>query len=99
MSDKITANDFTKLKSRIKAEVNRRKYVGSVTNYGTATYDYNTKAEEGKIIETEYINKIIEPIKAINPTGIIDPVNQGDNITNQLETFDAKITLFEFYFV
>lgn len=52
----ITASDINALKDRVKAEMKRRKYTGSLTTYASATYDYNssTAPATGRSILAEH---------------------------------------------
>ena len=72
MAKNILPDKFKTLKARIKNEVNRRKHTGSVTSYGTTAYDYTNAPEAGKPIESEHYNKLVEPLRAINPASIIE---------------------------
>lgn len=92
--ERILPEDFIKLKNRIKAEVKRRRFVGSVESYGNATYDYEKTPTENDVIELEHISKISECVGAINDTNIKKTHVNGDTIT-QLAVMDAEITKFE----
>lgn len=72
-----SASDFIELKSKVKAEMLRRCYTGSLKEYGSTTYDFSTKPQTGGQILTEQANKIIEPMNAINDSGFA-PQNIGD---------------------
>ena len=39
--DKITASDYINLKNRVREEMKRRKYTGSLTAYAGSSYDYS----------------------------------------------------------
>lgn len=43
----ILATDINTLKAAVKAEMNRRKYTGSVAGYAAASYDYSTVPAAG----------------------------------------------------
>ena len=91
----ITTNKFISLKSRIKNEVNRRQYVGSVTSYGTSSYDFTTVPTQGKPVNSEHYNKLLTPMRAINSSGIMSNVSNGKPINDYLDTLDAKLSVFE----
>lgn len=73
------ASDFISLKARVKAEMQRRKYTGSLTKYAGAEWDYVVQPTAGGKLLPEHYNKIIEPLNAIAPTGFDTPITQGDH--------------------
>lgn len=89
-----SGDKYTQLKDRVRKEVKRRKYTGSVASYGDTNYDFNTTPAEGVAIDKEHYNKLLEPTRAINPAGLPDPVNNGDEVINT-DIIDAKLTTFE----
>ena len=68
----ILAGDFNDLKARVKSECLRRKYNGSVAQYGDAAYDYISIPTTGQPPLPEHLNKIIVPLNAIRNTGITE---------------------------
>lgn len=76
----IDSATFNNLKSRVKAECQRRKYVGSVTPYAGTAYDYTNPAAADKIIRYEHYKKIAEPLTAIDGKSRLPRgrVNQSD---------------------
>lgn len=68
----ILAGDFNNLKVRVKSECLRRKYNGSVAQYGDAAYDYTSIPTTGQPPLPEHLNKIIVPLNAIRNTGITE---------------------------
>lgn len=68
----ILAGDFNDLKARVKSECLRRKYNGSVAQYGDAAYDYTSIPTTGQPPLPEHLNKIIVPLNAIRNTGITE---------------------------
>lgn len=62
----VDIDRLTKLKEKVKAECLRRKYTGSVENYGSSTYDFSNEPTVGGIIEKEYYDKNATPLNAIN---------------------------------
>lgn len=96
MTIDYNAAKFINMKQRIKNEVNRRKYTGSVASYGTATYDYTITPAKGELVRAEHYNKIAQPLRAINQNGVAPPTTAGaeiSSVTTPTE-LDAKITLY-----
>lgn len=89
----ILASDFVSLKARVKAEMQRRRYTGSLTSYAGTAYDYTTVPTAKGTIKTEHINKIVTPINAISPSGYTTK-NTGDVIP-ELETLNTKLKAHE----
>lgn len=86
---KITASSFTDIKAKVKAEMQRRKYTGSVSSYGGTAYDYTTTPVAGEKVLDEHIEKIKTPLDAVNSN--TNPIK--DKLTiKELETTDAHIT-------
>lgn len=90
----ITAADFNNLKARVKAECLRRRYTGSVAEYGGSDYDYTVVPEAGGKILYEHYTKIANPLTAID--GIVrtprSRVNQSD-----MDEMTATVTELENY--
>lgn len=64
----VDIDRLTKLKAKVKAECLRRKYTGSVENYGSSTYDFSNNPTIGGVIKREYYDKNATPLNAINNT-------------------------------
>lgn len=62
----VDIDRLTKLKAKVKAECLRRKYTGSVENYGSSTYDFSNNPTVGGVIKREYYDKNATPLNAIN---------------------------------
>ena len=62
----VDIDRLTKLKAKVKAECLRRKYNGSVENYGNSKYDFTNSPNEGGVIEREHYNNNATPLNAIN---------------------------------
>lgn len=90
----LTPGRFTELKARIKSEVSRRRYVGSVTSYASTSYDYTITPKALEIPRPEHINKILEPIRAINPTSMPELAKNGTPIQDNFDLMDSTITVF-----
>ena len=91
--DVISAQDFTELKARIKAECERRKYNGSVARYAGASYDYTVAPTAGDAPLPEHLNKIIVPLNAIINTGMSQEAS-GD-VIYQMSTISSSLTALE----
>lgn len=83
-----SASDFLALKAKVKAEMLRRCYEGSLAAYGGADYDFTTA--KGEQLLAEHVNKIIGPMNQINDTGFTTQ-NIGDPAM-ALSELDAIIT-------
>lgn len=97
MDINYNASDFINMKSRIKNEVKRRKYTGSVSSYGNTEYDYTVTPVAGEPVLAEHYNKIAVPLRAINPADVADATVAGaelESVTNPT-VLDAKLTVFE----
>lgn len=90
----IGPDEFNNLKSRVKAEMIRRKHEGSVEHYGSEKYDYDEIPTELKVIKSEHGSKIVDPIRAINPSGMPSEINEGSIVEN-LEIVDTQLTILE----
>lgn len=88
------AGEYISLKSRIKSEVLRRQYVGSVSSYGGVSYDYSVVPKVGDFVKAEHYNKLNEPLRAVNPDGLLENVISGDRI-REIATLEARTTLLE----
>ena len=65
MSKLISASRMTELKAQVKAECQRRMYVGSVAEYASSSYDYTIAPANGVQIIDEHYTKIMAPLNAI----------------------------------
>lgn len=91
----ILASDFAMIKARVKAECLRRKYVGSVEEYGSAAYDYTVAPSDGNPVLTEHWNKIVVPMNKILDTGysevkVGDPVISLAGLSTKLSTLESE---------
>lgn len=72
----ITADRFNELKSEVKAECLRRKYVSttsgsvSVESYGGTDYDYSTTPADDVCIKIEHKDKNVVPLAVINSDNV-----------------------------
>lgn len=89
MARKTLSTDFSALKTKVKAEMLRRCYSGSVALYGGANYDYATPpAADGPILG-EHLKKNLIPMQAINPDGL--PVYPGPLSEADQEMMETKV--------
>lgn len=87
-----SVSDFIALKEKVKAEMLRRCYEGSLAAYGGADYDFAVTPKNGSQILAEHVNKIIVPINQINDSGFTVQ-NIGD-IAKAMNTLDELITAY-----
>lgn len=86
----ISAERFTALKAKVKAEMLRRNQSGSVAAYGGAAYDYTNVPAAGHIIQKEHIEKLTGPMRAVNPDLVPEP---GGVVTEaELANLETHIT-------
>lgn len=95
VGNRYLASEFIALKARVKAEMQRRKYKGSLVTYASSSYDYSATPTAGNRVFPEYVNKIVEPLNAINDTGV-DIVTSGD-VIKALDKANAFLTTAESY--
>lgn len=86
----ITAERFTALKAKVKAEMLRRSQSGSVAAYGGTAYDYITAPSAGKVIQKEHIEKLTGPMRAVNPDLVPEP--DGIVTETELANLETRIT-------
>lgn len=67
---KIQSIDFINLKAKVKAEMLRRSYSGSVAAYGGTAYDYISPPTSDGPIRGEYLEKNLLPMQAVNGDGL-----------------------------
>ena len=79
----IDAARFTALKARVQAECLRRKYNGSVVDYGGVDYYFKNQPAPDTIAAEEHFEKIAVPLNAINSDKI--PYTDGDRIISDEE--------------
>lgn len=86
----LVASRFSNLKAKIKAECQRRAYVGSVTSYAGSSYDYSAAPATDTIIKKEHYEKIAVPMNAI--TG--DVATDGARVVSdaELTAMETKVT-------
>lgn len=97
VGNRYLAEEFIALKARVKAEMLRRKYKGTLVSYGSSAYDYKVQPTEGGVVLPEHVNKIAIPLNAINDTGISE-VASGD-VIKTIDALDTFLTKAEGYSV
>lgn len=95
VGNRYLASEFIALKARVKAEMLRRKYKGTLVSYGSSAYDYEVQPTEGGVVLPEHVNKIATPLNAINNTGISE-VSSGD-VIKAIDALDTFLTKAEGY--
>lgn len=93
-NSKVLASDFIALKARVKTELSRRVRNGDISSYGGSNYDYTVTPTSNSQILVEHINKIVEPLNAVNSTGVSTSTANISPIVN-LTLLDAKLTTYE----
>lgn len=91
--EQYSASDFIELKKKVKNEMLRRRYTGSLSSYGGEGYDFTVTPEAGKQITTEQANKIIEPMTAISYSGMAVQ-NPGDQ-AKAMDQLHAMLAIYE----
>lgn len=81
--------DGTSLKAEIKAEVQRRNQSGSTAAYAGAEYDYTVAPAPDTPIRGEHLQKVLEPMKAINPDGL--PEYPGELKQSDVEAMETRV--------
>ena len=77
MADRsLLVSDFINLKEKVKSEMLRRNGNGSVVEYGSETYDYETVPAAGGLILREHPEKNLVPLRAVNPTGLPETISE-----------------------
>jgi len=95
VGNRYLAEEFIALKARVKAEMLRRKYKGTLVSYGSSAYDYEVQPTEGGAVLPEHVNKIAIPLNAINDTGISE-VASGD-VIKAIDALGTFLTTAEGY--
>ena len=85
----IDAARFTALKARVQAECLRRKYNGSVVDYGGVDYYFKNQPAPDTIAAEEHFEKIAVPLNAINSDKI--PYTDGDRIISDEEMTGHRV--------
>ncbi len=84
---------FVELKARVKAECSRRNGSGSIASYAGSAYDYTVIPQAGNPVLPEHVNKLVEPLNAIAPTGY--DVEERHDVIPALNALEAFLTASE----
>ena len=91
----IKAQRFNELKTKVKNECLRRKYVGSVEEYGGSSWNFSNTPNTDREIEEDHYRKLSIPVRKINwkvtPNGPFDRIINDDDLLS----FETNITAFE----
>ena len=91
----VDIDRLTKLKAKVKAECLRRKYTGSVENYGSSTYDFSNNPTVGGVIKREYYDKNATPLNAIN-NNLVPKANITDTenvaLNDEIYNMDYRVS-------
>ena len=90
--EQCLAQEMIDLKSRVKAEMQRRKGNGSLVAYAGTDYDYTVDPAAGVQMLTEHVNKIVVPMNAITASGMTEQA-VGDQAM-AMDGIDAKLTVY-----
>lgn len=90
--EQYSAEDFIALKEKVKAEMLRRCHTGSLEVYGGESYDFVMTPAKGLQILADQANKIIEPINAVNDSGI--SIQKVGDPAMAMNALDAKIMVY-----
>lgn len=86
---KIKSSDFANLKAKVKAEMLRRSYSGSVAAYGGSAYDYASPPTTNGPILGEHLKKNLTPMQQVNGDGL--PGYPGALTTTQQQAMETKV--------
>lgn len=89
MARKLLSTDVTNLKTKVKAEMNRRRYNGSVASYGGSAYDFSTAPANLGPVKGEHLSKNLTPMRAVNGAGL--PSYPGTLTESDQAVMEAKV--------
>lgn len=69
MPNFLTAAEMNTLKAKVKTEMQRRAYNGSMTGFASASYDFSTTPTSGTKVTADQGKKVIEPLLNIKDHG------------------------------
>ena len=76
----LTASEIITIKSKVKAEMQRRSGTGSMTSYAGSNWDFSATPTSGGKILTEHGHKVIAPLIAVKPQGNLVDAEQGAKV-------------------
>lgn len=71
----MTANEIISLKTKVKAEMQRRSGYGSLASFGGDSYEFNIAPSSGELIKADHGQKIINPLLEIADISGLKQVN------------------------
>lgn len=86
---RILSTDAINLKTKVKAEMIRRCYSGSVAAYGGTDYDFSTAPTSTGPLLGEHLKKNLVPMQAVNADGL--PTYPGTLTQAQIRVMETKI--------
>jgi len=91
----VLSSELLALKAKVKAEVLRRNQSGSVASYGSSSYDFTSGENPvvGAVVAATAYNKIVDPVRAINSSGIPSSLSTGAIISN-LGNTNSRVDVF-----
>lgn len=91
----VDAERFVKLKARVKAECLRRKFTGSISDFGGSEFNFKNQPQKGHLVDTEHYQKLSVPLSKINEDDI--PSLEGNRIISDAEMtqMEAAVTRYE----
>lgn len=90
---KLLTADALSLKEKVRAEMLRRSYSGSVADYGGSGYDFSTPPRTDGPVLGEHLKKNLEPMQAVNGDGL--PVYPGPLTRAGQEVMETKINVWK----
>lgn len=75
MPNFLTAAEMNSLKVKVKAEMQRRAYNGSMTGFASASYDFSTTPTSGTKVTADQGKKVVEPLLNIKDHGNLNIVD------------------------
>lgn len=69
MPNFLTAAEMNTLKAKVKTEMQRRAYNGSMTGFASASYDFSTTPTSGTKVTADQGKKVVEPLLNIKDHG------------------------------
>lgn len=87
---KLLTADAKNLKAKVKAEMQRRAYSGSVSTYGGTAYDFSSQPTDGGAVLGEHLKKNLEPMQAVNGDGL--PTYPGPLSKEHQDLMETKVS-------
>ena len=93
----LLAEEIKNLKAIIKKELARRKYVGTVAEYGSDSYDFSKTpvANNTKIDYDDIYKKTVDLLKKINAASFNNYTQSKNSIIKEFETLSNTLAVLE----